>query len=268
MRSEIYSSALRLNNSGDRLVFAQKVNGSADTDMEIFSIAPDGSDLRRLTDNSFFDLYPAWSPDGGHIAFLSMREKDLDIYVMGADGSDTRKLFDSGSHDADIDWAGDSIVFTSGFAIWRMTADGTGAVRVTNPPGRGEWGEAKLPKGDYDPRLSRDGERIVFERLEDVNNPHGGYNMFTVRADGTGEARLTDSSYSQGLASWSHFGNRIAYVVAAIGVEGKYDIYVVNSDGTDNRDITPSYFPPGFLCHSPVFSRDDAKIFFIGQWWR
>ncbi len=97
---EIYSSALRIS-TGDRLVFAQKVNGTADNDLEIFTIGRDGSDLKRITDNHHWDLYPVWPPEGDHIAFLSQREKDLDIYVMDANGNNVKRLFDSGNHDAD-----------------------------------------------------------------------------------------------------------------------------------------------------------------------
>ena len=42
---------------------------------------------------------------------------------------------------------------------------------------------------------------------------------------------------------------------------------MMNADGTDNHNITPDYFPAEFLCHTPVFSIDDSKIFFIGEWW-
>jgi hypothetical protein len=42
---------------------------------------------------------------------------------------------------------------------------------------------------------------------------------------------------------------------------------VLNTDGTGNRNITPDCFPSAFLCHSPVFSRDDSRTYFIGQWW-
>lgn len=265
---EIYTSALRLNGVGDRLVFAQKAGGPSDSNLEIFSLGIDGCDLRRLTNNEFWDLYPVWSTDGASIAFLSKRERDLDIYVMDADGSNSKKLYDSGFHDADIDWVGNQIVFTSQFAVWKINDDGTQPAVVTNPSGRGEWGSANLPKGDYDPRLNYDGKKIAFERLEDVNQLHGGYNIFVINIDGTNETRLTHNLYSQGIASWSHSGEKITYVVAAIGSEGKYDIYIMNSDGTENRNITPDYFPANFLCHSPVFSLDDSKIFFIGQWWK
>jgi Tol biopolymer transport system component len=265
---EIYSSALRLNNAGNKLVFAQKIDGQSDNDTEIFTIEITGRSLSRLTDNNYWDLYPAWSPDGTRIAFLSKRDQDLDIYMMEADGNSSRKLYDSGSHDADIDWAGKNLVFTTGFSIWRINDEGTQSVKVTDPSGHGEWGESNLPKGDYDPRFSFDGQKIVFERLEDINQPNGGYNLFTINLDGTGETRLTDNNYSQGIASWSHSGDKIIYVVAAIDGAGKYDMYIINSDGSENNNITPSYFPPDFLCYSPIFSNDDSKIFFIGQWWK
>jgi Tol biopolymer transport system component len=264
--NEVYTSALRLNTDGDTLVFAQKIDGSNGNNTEIFTIGVDGENLKRITSNSFWDLYPAWSPDGTQIAFLSKREKDLDIYVMNTDGSDQHKLYDSGSNDADIDWAGDTLVFTSMFKIWRINDDGTAPTQVTNLPNAGQWGTTNLPVGDYDPRLSSDGTKIVFERLEDPNSTHGNYNIFTINVDGTGETRLTSTGYAQGLANWSHDGDRIVYVVAAIDNEGKYDMYVMNADGASNHNVTPSYFPANFLCYSPVFSKDDSKIYFIGQW--
>ena len=267
-QDDIFTSSLRLNNAGDKFIFAQKAGGTSDSHYEIFSMNIDGSDLIRLTNNDFLDIYPAWSPQGDSIAFLSRRDRDLDIYKMNSDGSDAHKLFDSGDNDADIDWAGNSIVFTSEFAIWKIDANGANPVMITDFNGRGEWGKANLPKGDYDPRLKRDSTRIVFERLEDTERLHGGYNLFAINSDGTGETRLTENYYSQGLASWSHSGKKIAYVVSAIEGAGKYDIYVMNSDGTENQNITPGYFPLDFLCYAPVFSRDDTKIFFIGQWWQ
>ena len=88
-----------------------------------------------------------------------------------------------------------------------------------------------------------------------------------VDVDGSNETRLTDSGYSQGIVSWSHSGPRLVYVVGAIEGEGKYDMYMIYSDGSNITDITPGYFPSEFLCHTPVFSADDSKVFFIGQWW-
>lgn len=271
--SLIYSApreiqSLRLNNAGDTIVLSQKMDGDANEHFEIAVVGVDGTNFERLTNNSLWDIYPAWSPDYSQIAFLSWRETDLDIYVMNADGSDPRRLYDSGGHDADIDWVGGRIVFTADSAIWIVNSDGTGAAQVTHPPRAGEWGQANLPFGDYDPRLSPDGTKIVFERLEGDTNPQGNYNLFIVNVDGGGETRLTNDGYAQGLAGWSYVGDRIVYVVAAMDGAGQFDAYVIHADGTNRQNITPKYFPSNFLVHTAIFSADDSGIYFIGEWWK
>jgi TolB protein len=260
-------SQLSLNNTGDTFAFTQQFDGDTNAHEEICTIRVDGSHFRRLTRNGFLDTYPAWSPDGSRLAYLSFPEEDLDIYVMQSDGTDNTKLYDSGSHDADIHWVGDSIAFTAFSRIWVINDDGTRPAQVTEPPRAGQWGNANLPFGDYDPRISPDGQKIVFERLEADDSPHGNYNIFLINVDGSGEVRLTTSGYSQGFASWSRSGDMMVYIVAAVDNEGKYDIYQMNSDGTNNRNITPDYFPEAFLCNTPVFSADDQKVFFVGEWW-
>ena len=260
-------TVLRLNNAGDKFVFSQVVRVGDTTQEEIFTLSIDGQDLRRLTNNEFRDLYPAWSPDDEWVAFLSFRGSDLDIYIMDATGRNVKQLFNSGSHDADIHWVGDKIAFTAYNRIWIMNDDGTGAHQLTEPPRAGEWGNANLPFGDYDPRINSDGSKIVFERLVDDESIHGNYDLYLMDIDGSNLTRLTDTGYSQGLASWSYSGSKIVYAVAAIDDVGQYDIYIMNTDGTDNRDITPRTFPTRFLCSSPIFSIDDTRIYFIGEWW-
>jgi Tol biopolymer transport system component len=260
-------STLRLNNRGDVLLFGQKIGGQENEHSEICTILINGENFTQLTNNDLWDLYPVWSPDGSQIGFLSFRQTDLDIYVMNANGDDQHLLYDSGSHDADIDWQGDKIIFTANSRIWMMNSDGTQPVQVTDPPRAGEWGQANLPFGDYDPRLNPDANRIVFERLEDDASPHGNYNLYFVNTDGSGETRLTDTGYAQGLASWSHSGDKLVYIVSAIGEAGQFDIYMMSADGSENRNITPGYFPSLFLIHEAIFSVDDSRIFFIGEWW-
>jgi Tol biopolymer transport system component len=260
-------SFLCLNNAGDRVAFSQKVGGDANRYEEIFALDTDGRNLHRLTDNDFWDLYPAWSPDDARIMFLSQRSSSLGIYVVNADGSDQEEAFDSASHEADIDWVGDLVAFTRDSRIWIMRSDGSEARPLTDLPRAGEWGAANLPFGDYDPRISPDGSKVVFERLLGDESPHGNYDIFLLDLETSQESRLTHSGYSQGLASWSHSGQQIVYVVAAIDGVGQYDLYVMNADGTDNRNVTPGYFPPQFLCHWAVFSGDDAAILFVGEWW-
>lgn len=272
----IYSSAsmevvgLHLNPAGTTLAFSLKstTTEAFDPTSEIYIVGVDGSNPTRLTNNSYFDTYPSFSPNGSKIAFLSKRNGTLDLYVMNADGSGQQLLYDSGGHDADICWgSNDRIAFTRDHQIWTVSSDGTDPQQVTDPPNAGEWGDANLPIGDYDPRTCPSARRIAFERMVDVSSVNGGYDIFVVTATGTAESRLTTTGYSQGFANWSCDGMKLVFIVAAIDGEGKYDLYMMDSDGSNNRNITPNYFPAEFLCHNAVFSADDSKIYFIGQWY-
>jgi hypothetical protein len=260
-------SFLRLNHCGDRLAFSQAVGGDDYEREEIFVIHTDGSNLSRLTDNDLWDLYPAWSPGDDKIAFLTQRDGSLGIFTMNVDGSAPEVLFDTMSHEADIDWVGDYIAFTKDSQIWIMQSDGSMAQPLTDPPRAGEWGAANLPFGDYDPRISPDGSKVVFERLVGDESVHGNYDLFSMDLETLQETRLTSSGYSQGLASWSHSGQQLVYIVSAIDGAGHYDMYIMDTDGTNNRNITPDTFPPEFLCHWGIFSVDDSAIYFIGEWW-
>jgi Tol biopolymer transport system component len=260
-------SYLDLNDAGDRFAFSQRVGGEADIHEEIFTLATDGEQLERVTQNEFWDLYPVWSPDDSRIAFLSQRDDSLGVFVMDSDGSNPTVILDSPSNEADIDWVEDQIAFTRDSRIWIMRDDGSDVRPLTNPPRAGDWGAANLPFGDYDPRISPDGSKVVFERLVGDQSPHGNYDLFVADLAAPEAVPLTHSGYSQGLASWSHSGNQLVYIVAAIGQTGQYDLFLMNADGTDNRNINPDYFPPEFLCRWAVFSKDDSSIFFIGEWW-
>jgi Tol biopolymer transport system component len=260
-------SYLRLNHAGDKFAFSQTVGGASDNREEIFTLKSDGTDQHRLTSNNYWDLYPAWSPDDTSIAFLSQRTGSLGIFVMNSDGSNQRKLLDSEAHEADLDWADNLIAFTRDSRIWIMRSDGTEAHPISSPPRAGQWGAANLPFGDYDPRISPDASSVVFERLTGDDSPYGNYDLFAVNLATSEESRLTNTGYSQGLASWSHSGKQLIYVVSAIGQTGQYDLYLMNADGTDSHSITPAYFPPQFLCHWGIFSADDNALFFIGEWW-
>jgi len=270
--SLIYSTSsqlttLRLNTDGDTFVFSQFFGGDTYEYAEICTISLNGNNLQRLTNNSLWDLYPTWSPNGSQIAFLSLRDKDLDIYLMNRDGTEASMLYDSGSHDADIHWIDDMIVFTSNSSIWKINDDGSKPIKITNPPRAGEWGNANLPFGDYDPQLNQDASKIVFERLVDDTSVHGNYNIFMINIDGTSEIQLTNNSYSQGFPTWSHDGESIAFLVAAINDQGTYDLYRMDANGMNIECIVPDYIPDAFLCHVPIFSHDDSKIYFIGEWW-
>lgn len=267
---EINGSALRLNAAGDTLAFARKPSGSDDKAYGIATVKTDGTGFTQLTSNSVMDVYPTWSPDGTRIAFLSMPGPTMQLFLVDSDGSNEHLLYDpgSGQQAGDPHWVGHTITFTKASAIWTMTDDARSVRQVTHPPDAGKWGTAPLPAGDYDPQLSPDGAKIVFERLVDTASQNGSYDLFVVSVDGPGETRLTNTGWAQGLATYSNDGSQILWVVAAIEGQGRYRLHMMDANGTNSRDVTPLYYPTSFLCHAAVFAKNDRSVYFVGQWWQ
>jgi TolB protein len=73
--------------------------------MEIYVMNADGSGETNLTNNPGNESYPAWSPDGKLIAFVSDRDGKYEIYVMNPDGSGLTNLTDNPEHDWAPDWS-------------------------------------------------------------------------------------------------------------------------------------------------------------------
>jgi Tol biopolymer transport system component len=65
---------------------------SDDGGWELWLMAADGSNRRRLTRNQVNDWGPSFSPDGGRLVFLSGMENVYDLYTIGVDGTGRRRL--------------------------------------------------------------------------------------------------------------------------------------------------------------------------------
>lgn len=89
---------------GDLIMFARQIDGAYD----IFTIRPDGTSLRRLTNGKGNDAHMSWSFDGESIAFASSRMGFKDevaytdapqpygeIFVMRYDGTHVEQLTDN-----------------------------------------------------------------------------------------------------------------------------------------------------------------------------
>jgi len=78
-------------------------------EFDIYSIRPDGTDLKRLTDAEGNDAHSFWSPDGNHILWSSSRlgfkdeaplvinqpQPYAELFIMNADGPNQRPLTDN-----------------------------------------------------------------------------------------------------------------------------------------------------------------------------
>ncbi|UCC73975.1 MAG: PD40 domain-containing protein [Gemmatimonadota bacterium] len=72
--------------------------------------------MRQLTHHDADDHHPAWSPDGGSIAFASDRDGDFDIWIVGIDAGEVSQLCDRPGRDDFPAFSpdGSMIAFSSG----------------------------------------------------------------------------------------------------------------------------------------------------------
>ena len=164
---------------------------------DLFTIKPDGTGLRKLTDSvGYAGGAGAWSPDGSGIVFEADRgdyPAQAGIYVMNSkDGSNVRRLT---SLPAGVDWDGApssrptaADPFTrytpDGAAVHIMRLDGSGLRRVT------PW-ELNANDADWSP----DGTQIVFEAYPEAF-PRG--SAWIVGTDGRGLENLTPTPTMDG----------------------------------------------------------------------
>ena len=129
-----------------------------DKKMDLATIRPDGSDLKRITTGGGY-TYASFSPDGTLILHRRIEGPLSQTATMKADGSDDRKISDEKSIDGWPAWSNDGkrIVFSrrvnERFQLFVMNRDGTGVRQITDAAGE-----------FVNPRWSPDGTKILCGR--------------------------------------------------------------------------------------------------------
>jgi TolB protein len=111
---------------------------------DIYTIRPDGFDLRRLTRGPGYDETPNYSPNGDHIAFDSDQTGNGNVFVMRTDGSQLRQLTNNPDFEGSPAFSPDGrfIAYDRGDIgeIFRMRADGSQQTNLTRTPQLNEFG--------------------------------------------------------------------------------------------------------------------------------
>jgi len=121
--------------SGMQIAFSVQGEGS-ENDESIYTVAPDGTSLRQITDNDAHDFDPAWSPVDDQLAFVTYRDGSRDIFTMSATGRRMQNLTASSSTELSPVWSpdGEWIAYlsdvTSEWDVYVMRADGSDATAL------------------------------------------------------------------------------------------------------------------------------------------
>ena len=219
------------------------------SDSEIFRIDPITENEVPLTDNSKPDIDPAWSADGRRLAYASGPNPNEDIFSIKANGKDRERLTDGPASDRYPAWSPDrkKIAFSSDRKsangeprIWVMNADGSNLRRLSAGGGA----------GDHEPQWSPDGKRIVFSAYR------GGVGqIYVMKADGSNEVNLSNTSSYELTPSWSPDGTKIAYMCE----RGDDEICVMERDGDNPGQVTNNSAGDAY----PAWSPDGERIAFL-----
>ena len=196
-----------------------------DPHFEIWSALPDGSDLRRLTENEAYDAESTVCPVDGSVIFTSTRDGDLELYRMPADGKAVTRLTHTPGYDGGAFFSNDckkivwrasrpaagseledyrrllaqGLVRPSKLEIWVANADGSDARQVTS-----------LGAASFAPSFFPSGDRILFS--SNYGDPKGReFEIWAVNVDGSGLERITWSDGFDGFPLFSPDGTRLAF---------------------------------------------------------
>ncbi|MFI1337624.1 amidohydrolase family protein [Streptomyces sp. NPDC020845] len=175
----------------------------------LWTLRPDGSDVRQRTDGPWDDRGPAWSPDGTRIAFASER------------GGDT--------------------VAGSPYRVWVLEVATGELTRLTGVPGQ----DGPLQDGvweDFDPAWSPNGERVLFVRGRLAGAMLDARTVASVRADGSGPVTVEHTETASGvqvLAPSVSPGGTLAYLRTTPAPEASCTLVVDGTAVPVEGDVQP-----------------------------
>jgi Tol biopolymer transport system component len=194
-------------------------------DYDLYLARPDGSEIRKLTDESGYDAEATVSPAGDRVVFTSMRDGDLDIYSMMLDGTDVQRLTDAIGYDGGPFYSpdgtkivyrarhpqdpdeisdyqsllGEGLIRPSKLEIWVMDADGGNKRQITD-----------LGAAAFAPFFTPSSEKIIFS--SNYGDPSGReFNLFMVGVDGSDLEQITFAGGFDGFPMFAPDGETFVF---------------------------------------------------------
>jgi Tol biopolymer transport system component len=214
---------------------------------QIFTVRPNGHELRQITNVDGAAGLPEWSPDGRRIAFTL---NECSVAIMDADGGNLTVLAedpDLCQGDASFTPDGSRLVYSRfDFAlevgqIWSMRVDGSDQRFITGA-------------GETDPNVSPDGQKISFK-----GPPDGA--LFVANIDGSGVVQISPSISVTYKHDWSPDGQHLVVSDNSHpAADEAVNIVTVRPDGSDWTYLTD--YPAGYSANVGGYSPDGQWIVF------
>ena len=204
---------------------------------EIFTVRPNGRDLRQITHVSGEAAGADFSPDGRRIAFTIETPDSAQIAMINAEGGPVTLLDKAPGNIIEVDPSftpdGRRLVFISHNLtptgeveiLWSMKLDGTDRRQIKTGT-------------TSDPNVSPDGRRLAFLGF---NGEPGGTALFTSGIDGRNPLQLTPFSFNVGFKNdWSPDGRHVAFIhnVDLVRPGESVNIATIRPNGTGLRFVT------------------------------
>jgi Tol biopolymer transport system component len=155
-----------------------------------------GENIVRLNHDTGIDLFPALSPDGEQVVWMSEQQHHHELYVIDTQGNKRRQLTSNGAYDVSPSWSpeGQQLAFVSNrdgnYEIYRMGIDGKQVVRLTHNRST-----------DSAPAWSPDGQWILYVAEQSLPQPTK--SLYRMRPDGSQKMRLTSPEWHLSAPAWS-----------------------------------------------------------------
>jgi Tol biopolymer transport system component len=214
--------------------------------IQIFTIRPNGHQLRQITHVDGAAGLPDWSPDGRRIAFTL---NECAIALMDADGDNVQEIAsdpDLCLSDASFTPDGARLVYTrydpalDAEQIWTMKIDGSDQLFITDA-------------GGPDPNVSPDGQKLSFKGAEGA--------LFVANIDGSGIVQVSPSISVTYKHDWSPDGQHLVVSDNSDPAPDEaVNVVTVRPDGSDWTYVT--HYPAGYRANTGGYSPDGQWIVF------